>query len=70
MIKYALAILWLGLWLLLMAGCTVTGTRTTQIASGPQPYTGMGVPPSFYNNDPALEYWYTPPYFNPYIGHR
>lgn len=26
------------------------------------------VPPAFYNNDPALRYWYTYPYWNPNVG--
>jgi starvation-inducible outer membrane lipoprotein len=31
------------------------------------PYELVAVPPSYYGNDPNLEHWYTPPYFNPYI---
>ena len=63
-------ILLLGLWLLLAGGCAVSGASGRTTAFQTSPYSGMGVPPSFYNYDPALEYWFTPPYFNPYIGSR
>jgi starvation-inducible outer membrane lipoprotein len=26
------------------------------------------VPPEWYGYDPAMEYWYTPPYFSPWMG--
>jgi outer membrane lipoprotein len=26
------------------------------------------VPPSWYNYNPQMEYWYTPPYFSPWMG--
>jgi len=26
------------------------------------------VPPEWYDYDPSLEYWYTPPYFDPWYG--
>jgi hypothetical protein len=26
------------------------------------------VPPEWYNYDPNLEYWFTPPYFDPWRG--
>lgn len=26
----------------------------------------IAVPPEWYDNDPVMEYWYTPPYFNPW----
>ena len=60
----------LGLGLLSAAGCAVTASSAMPISPQAPTYSGMGVHPSFYNNDPALEYWYTPPYFNPYIGSR
>ncbi len=32
----------------------------------PASYGPVAVPPSYYNYDPNLEYWFTPPYFDPY----
>ncbi len=55
-------------WLLLATGCAGPGTYEPAIRPQSPPYSGMGVPPSYYNNDPGLEEWFTPPYFNPYVG--
>jgi starvation-inducible outer membrane lipoprotein len=30
----------------------------------------IAVPPSYYDYDKTLEYWFTPPYFNPYVTGR
>jgi hypothetical protein len=66
--KDILFIIFLALWLLPAGGCATPGPYEPGVRPQTQPYTGMGVPPSFYNNDPALEHWFTPPYFNPYMG--
>jgi hypothetical protein len=54
--------------LLLLAGCAA-GTY-----SGPQPTPsyqetapGFLPPSSWYGNDPNMEKWFTPPYFNPHF---
>ncbi len=52
---------------LLVAGCE-TGIAGAQ-AYPPEYYYGPGystVPPSWYDYDPTMQKWYTPPYFNPY----
>ncbi len=66
--KNLLSLFLLAGWLLLAGGCAGPGTYEPAIRTQTPPYTGMGVPPSYYNNDPGLEYWFSPPYFNPYIG--
>jgi len=65
--KLTLGLAFLGLWLLL-AGCAAPGAYGPALRPQMPPYSGMGVSPSFYNNNPALEYWFTPPYFDPYRG--
>lgn len=30
------------------------------------PFKLIAVPPEWYDNDPVMEYWYTPPYFDPW----
>ncbi len=67
--KSKLILIILGTWLL-AAGCAASGSSEVAIRPQTPPYSGMGVPPSFYNYDPALEYWFTPPYFDPYVGHK
>jgi hypothetical protein len=58
---------------LALAGCA-GGAGGEYYASGGGSYYGYGayggpyrdeVPPSFYNNDPTLRQWFTPPYWNP-----
>jgi starvation-inducible outer membrane lipoprotein len=46
-------------WLLLKA---------RQIHLWEHPFELIAVPPSYYNYDKTLEYWYTPPYFDPYVA--
>jgi hypothetical protein len=55
-----------------MAGCAGGAGGGYYTSSGS--YYGYGayggsytdeVPPSFYNNDPNLRQWFTPPYWNP-----
>ncbi len=40
--------------------------RAQDLRLFPASYGPVAVPPSFYNYDPNLEYWFTPPYFDPY----
>ncbi len=40
--------------------------RAQNLRLFPASYGPVSVPPSFYNYDPSLEYWFTPPYFDPY----
>ena len=67
--KFQKTLFW-GLWGLLAAfsGCapTYTGSYTPPYY-GAQPGVTT-VPPSWYNYDPIMEKWYTPPYFNPYMN--
>ncbi len=70
MIKHAAILVVMGLWAFSAAGCAGPGSSETAIRPQTPPYSGMGVPPSYYNYDPALEYWFTPPYFNPYVTGR
>jgi hypothetical protein len=61
---YRLGIVWLIVaWVGLMSGCTAPGAQYQQSAAS-ESYPSY-VPPSFYNDDPTLEYWFTPPYWNP-----
>jgi hypothetical protein len=46
----------------LLEGCTSGGAY--QKDSEYVPYI-TDVPPSFYDNDPALRHWYTTPYWHP-----
>jgi hypothetical protein len=60
-------VLALGLFLGL-AGCSATTSPAWQTKAGSIAYqtqdSGQGlVPPSWYDNDPAMSQWYTPPYF-------
>ena len=47
-----------------LAGCAASFYYQT---GPPDPYVPhiTDVPPSFYDNDPALRHWYTYPYWNP-----
>ena len=47
-----------------LAGCAASFDYQT---GPPAPYVPhiTDVPPSFYDNDPALRHWYTYPYWNP-----
>ncbi len=65
--KKLLSLTLLAGWLLLAGGCAGGGSYGPAVSPQTQPYTGMGVPPSYYNNDPALEPWFSPRYFNPYM---
>jgi hypothetical protein len=57
-------ILWLMIvWPGLTSGCNAPGAQYYQ-STPPESYPSA-VPPSFYGNDPTLEHWYTPPYWNP-----
>ena len=52
--------------LVLLAGCA-----TEPSYQAPEQESEFGypyVPPSYYNYNPQLEYWYTPPYWMPEIG--
>ena len=66
-------ILWLILALCLgLAGCTAGYYQPSQTApysygAGPEPSSGAGVPPWFYDYDPVMRQWYTLPYINPYV---
>lgn len=67
--KLQKALFW-GLWGLLAA---FSGCASTYPGYYTQPYYGAQpgvttVPPSWYNYDPNMEKWYTPPYFNPYMN--
>ena len=56
--------LWMGLAVLTLA----TGCATSASGNHPsEPYYPYitDVPPSFYDNDPALRHWFTYPYWNP-----
>jgi hypothetical protein len=58
---------------LALVGCTTPppGYRPSISTPWPEAKPGepaLGVPAEMYNYDPNLEYWFTPPYFNPYIG--
>ncbi len=50
--------------LIFLAGCAVSYGYQS---GPPTPYVPhiSDVPPSFYDNDPALRHWYTYPYWNP-----
>ncbi len=50
-------------WLGLTSGCTAPGAQYHQSTASKSYYTN--VPPSFYDYDPTLEYWFTPPHWNP-----
>lgn len=57
----------LGLWLLVPVMLLAGGTarETYRGAGSADPYIAP-LPPALRDTDPALRYWYTPPYFNPY----
>jgi outer membrane lipoprotein len=40
--------------------------QARQIHLWEHPFKLIAVPPEWYGNDPAMEYWYTPPYFDPW----
>jgi len=40
--------------------------QSRQLYLWEHPFKLVPIPPSWYNNDPALEYWFTPPYYDPY----
>jgi len=50
----------------LLAGCE-TAYPTGSNSESPYPAIS-DVPPSFYNNNPALRHWYTYPYWDPSVG--
>ncbi len=61
------------LLLLLAAGLLALAACAPSYESGyyygrPEPigYGGLAVPPSYYDYDPTMQQWYTPPYFDPY----
>jgi ABC-type oligopeptide transport system substrate-binding subunit len=60
-------LLLLGVAWLSLASCAPGSHQAT---SSTQEYYPMisDEPPSFYNYDPTLRYWYTAPYWNPDIG--
>jgi hypothetical protein len=51
-----------------LAGCSAATSPAWEARAGAVAYQtqdvdqGM-VPPSWYDNDPAMSHWYTPPYF-------
>lgn len=59
-----------GLWtflglLLLLSGCAPATYQPYQPGYEPgDSYPGR-VPGWWYDNDPSMRYWFTPPYFNP-----
>ncbi len=55
---------------LALAGCAPPVTRPGEYRAPPSSLEGptLGVPPSYYDNDPNFKYWYTPPYFDPYVA--
>lgn len=51
-----------------LAGCSAASSPAWQNKAGSIAYQTEDpgpslVPPSWYGNDPAMSYWYTPPYF-------
>ncbi len=40
--------------------------KARQIYLWEHPFKLIAVPPEWYDNNPAMEYWYTPPYFDPW----
>jgi hypothetical protein len=52
-----------------LAGCSAATSPAWQTKAGSVAYQTEDpnpslVPPSWYDNDPAMKHWYTPPYFN------
>jgi outer membrane lipoprotein len=43
--------------------------QARQIYLWEHPFKLIAVPPEWYGNDPAMEYWYTPPYYDPWRNH-
>jgi hypothetical protein len=64
-VRKALLCLAVGFFLAI-AGCAPPPYQPRPV----EEYTGMGVPPSYYDNDPAMAHWFTAPYFDPYITGR
>jgi hypothetical protein len=60
-------LIWLGLLLLVLTGSCAPGEYYRQGPESSYPYIS-DVPPSFYDYDPNLSYWYTAPYWNPDVG--
>ncbi len=57
------------LLLSIVAGCAsgyYATYSTDQYYPGEEQY---GIPPSWYDNDPSMRQWYTPPYFDPHRPH-
>ena len=46
--------------------------KARQLYLWEHPFKLVAVPPEWYDYDPVMEYWYTPPYFDPWrpSGHR
>jgi len=52
-----------------LAGCSAATSPARQTKAGSIAYQTQGadqgmVPPSWYDNDPAMSHWYTPSYFS------
>ena len=52
-----------------LAGCSTASSPAWQTKAGSVAYQTQDsgqrmVPPSWYDNDPAMSQWYTPPYFS------